>query len=154
MDKFREAFDAGRNAVQRHFEVGVLRDPMGEEHEQEQLRAMGKWRFILIRGIIGFSVPMFLWLALTQLSEGVHAAHEFHRNTLSRLFEDVHAAREFHRSTLSYLLHSWVGGFFISAFLGSVVGLLAWRRLVSEVWPGAKPDPESSITTLGPLSRK
>ncbi|HEV3037418.1 MAG TPA: hypothetical protein VHA33_06495 [Candidatus Angelobacter sp.] len=31
------------------------------------------------------------------------------------------------------------------------VGLLAWRRLVSEGWPGAKPDPESSITTLGPL---
>jgi hypothetical protein len=136
MDKFREAFDAGRNAVQRRAEVGVLRDPVGEEHEQAQLRAMGKSRFIFIRGIIGFSVPMFLWVVLT------------------RLPEDVHAAQEFHRSTLSYLLHSWVTGFFICAFFGSVVGLLAWRRLVSEVWPGAEPDLESSITTLGPLSPK
>ena len=135
MDKPRKAFGAGRDAVQR-VAASVLRDPAGDENEQGQLRAMGKWRFIFIRGIIGFSVPMFLWLLLTHLSE------------------DVHAAREFHRNTLSYLLHSWVGGFFISAFLGSVVGLLAWRRLVSEVWPGAKPDPESSITTLGSLSRK
>ena len=134
MDKLREAFGAGRDAVQR-VAPGVLRDPAGEENEQGQLRAMGKWRFILIRGIIGFSGPMFLWLVLT------------------RLTEDVQAAREFHRNMLSYLLHSWVGGFFISAFLGSVVGLLAWRRLVGEVWPGAKPDPESSITTLGSLSR-
>ena len=134
MDKLREAFDGGRDAA-RCVAAGVLRDPAGEENQQAQLRAMGKWRFIFIRGIIGFSVLMFLWLVLTQLSE------------------DVRAAREFHRNTLSYLLHSWVGGFFISAFFGSVVGLLAWRRLVGEVWPGAKPDPESSITTLGSLSR-
>lgn len=133
MNKLRGAFDAGRSAVQHGAELGVLRDPAGEEHERVQLRSMGKWRFIIIRGIIGFSGPMFLWLLVTHF------------------FEDVHAAREFHRNTLSYLLHSWLGGFFLSAFLGSVVGLLAWRRLVSEAWPGAKPDPESSITTLGPL---
>jgi hypothetical protein len=133
MDKPREAFDAGRNVVQRGAELGVLSDPAGEEHEQVQLRSMGKWRFIIVRGIIGFSGPMFLWLVLMHLSK------------------DVHAAREFHRNTLSYLLHSWLGGLVISTFLGSVVGLLAWKRLVSEVWPVAKPDPESSITTLGPL---
>ena len=133
MDKLRGVFDAGRNAVQGGVALGVLRDPAGEAHEQARLRSMGKWRFIIIRGIIGFSGPMFLWLALIHLPEDVHAAHEFQRNTFS------------------YLLHSWLSGFFISAFLGSVVGLLAWRRLHSEVWPGAKPDPESSITTLGPL---
>jgi hypothetical protein len=135
MSKVHDAFDAGREAVaQRSAELGILGDPVGQEHEHERLRNMGKWRFILLRGIIGFSGPMFLWLALTHLSE------------------DVHSARQFHQNTLSYLLHSWMGGLFISGFVGSVVGLLAWRRLVSEVWPGAQPDPESSITTLGPLS--
>ncbi len=138
MDKLRRAFDAGRNAVQgaAELECCVLRDPAGEEHEQAQLRSMGKWRFIITRGIIGFTAPMFLWSALTDLSKDVRATHEFYRNMLS------------------YLLHG-LGGFFIgfciSAFVGFVVGLLAWRRLHSEVWPGAKPDPESSITTLGPL---
>jgi hypothetical protein len=135
MTKVHEAFEAGRKAVvQRSAELGMLGDPAGQEHERQRLRDMGKWRFILLRGIIGFSGPMFLWLALARLSE------------------DVHSAREFHQNMLSSLLHSWVVGLFISAFLGSVVGLLAWRRLASEVWPGAKPDPESSITTLGPLS--
>jgi hypothetical protein len=135
MSKVHDALDAGRKAVvQSSAELGMLGDPAGQEHERKRLRDMGKWRFILLRGIIGFSGPMFLWLVLTHLSE------------------DVHAAREFHRNTLFYLLHSWVVALFLSAFMGSVVGLLAWRRLVSEVWPGAKPDPESSITTLGPLS--
>ena len=73
MDKLREAFDGGRDAVQR-VAAGVLSDPAGEENQQTQLRAMGKWRFIFIRGIIGFSVPVFLWLVLTHLSEDVHAA--------------------------------------------------------------------------------
>lgn len=114
--------------------IGMLGDPAGQEHERERLRDMGKWRFILLRGVIGFSGPLFLWLVMTHL------------------FEDVHSAREFHQNTLSYLLRSWMGGLFVSAFLGRVVGLLAWRRLASEVWPGAKPDPESSITTPGPLS--
>ena len=135
MSKVHDALDAGRKAVvQRSAELEVMGDPVGREHERKRLRDMGKWRFILLRGIIGFSGPMFLWLVLTNLPE------------------DVHAAREFHRNTLSYLLHSWGFALFFSAFMGSVVGLLAWRRLVSEVWPGAKPDPESSITTLGPLS--
>jgi hypothetical protein len=137
MDKFHKAFDAGRKAVvQRSAGLVMFGEPAGQEHERKRLRDMGKWRFILLRGIIGFTGPMFLWLVLTRLSE------------------DVHAAREFHRNTLSYLLHSWVVALLLSAFMGSVVGLLAWRRLVSEVWPDAKPDPESSTTTLGPLSRK
>jgi hypothetical protein len=134
MSKVDDALNAGRKAVvQRSANLGVLGDPAGREHERGRLREMGKWRFILLRGIIGFSGPMFFWLVLTRLSE------------------DIHAAREFHRNTLSYLLHSWVVALFLSAFMGSVVGLLAWRRLVSEVWPGAKLDPESPITTLGPL---
>lgn len=54
---------------------------------------------------------------------------------------------------LRYLLGHWIAGFCMSVSLGFVVGLLAWRRMVSDVWPGAKPDPESCTTTLGPLSR-
>lgn len=99
-------------------------------------RRMGKWRFILARGIIGFGGPMFLWLVLTHLSE------------------DIHSAPAFHESTICHLLGSWVFGFCISAFLGSIVGLLAWKRIVSEVWPGDDPRPESSITTLGSLNRQ
>ena len=135
MGNVHNAFNAGRQAVaQRSAELEILVDPAGQEHERKQLRDMGKWRFILLRGVIGFSGPMFLWLVVTSLSE------------------DVHSARQFHQNTLSHLLHSWVVAFLISAFFGSLVGLLAWRRLASVVWPGAKPDPESSITTLGPLS--
>ena len=97
---------------------------------------MAKWRFILVRGIIGFSVPMFLFFALSYLGEDVHSAHVFRT------------------PVLGYLLGHWMGEFCISAFLGFVLGLLAWRRLHSEVWPGTEPDPESSTTILGPLSRK
>jgi hypothetical protein len=137
MSNVREAFEAGRQTVaQRSTDLGVLRDPAGQEHERKRLRDMGKWRFILLRGVIGFSGPMFLWLALTRRSE------------------EVHWTRQFQQNTLSHRLDSWTGGLLIGAFLGSVVGLLAWRRLASELWPGAKPDPESSITTLGPLSER
>jgi len=97
------------------------------------LSGMGKWRFILVRGIIGFGGPMFLWLALTHLSGDIESAHQFHE------------------STIHHLLRSWAFGLCISAFLGSIVGLLAWKRTVSDVWPGSKPHPESSITTLGPI---
>lgn|GEM_PF-5063322 len=136
MSTFHEAFNAGRNALlQRFADLGMLGDPAGEAQERERLRGLGKWRFILARGIIGFGVPMFLWSALTSFSEDVHSARAFHQH-----------------STVYYLFHSWLFRFCISAFLGSFVGLLAWKRLASEVWPGSKPDPESSITTLGPLS--
>jgi hypothetical protein len=97
---------------------------------------MSKWRFILVRGILGFGVPMFLFFALSYLEEDIHSAHVFHT------------------SVLRYLLGHWIVGFCISAFAGFVIALLAWRRIHSEVWPGAEPDPESSATTLGPLSRK
>jgi hypothetical protein len=136
MNKFYEAFDAGCNAVcQRFTGLGMLGDPAGQEQERERLRGIGKWRFILLRGIIGFGVPMFLWSTLTSLSGDVRSARAFH-----------------HHSTIYYLFHSSVFRFCISAFLGSFVGLLAWKRLASEVWPGRKPDPESAITTLGPLN--
>jgi hypothetical protein len=135
--RFLKAFDAGGNAVTRDFaKLGMQDDPAGQEHERQRLRARGKWKFVLVRGIVGFAGPMFLWLALTHLSE------------------DIHSARSFNGSTLNYLLRSWAGGFVISAFLGFVVGLLAWRRITSEVWPGTEPDPESCTTTLGPLSKR
>src|SRR5579872_5089173 len=108
---------------------------LGRRKSVSDCGGLGKWRFILARGIIGFGVPMFLWSALTSFSEDVHSAGAFHQH-----------------STVYYLFHSWLFRFCISAFLGSFVGLLAWKRLASEVWPGSKPDPESSITTLGPLS--
>ena len=135
MGKVREAFDAGRVAT-RASVAGLMRDPAGEEQEQVQLRGMGKWRFIVIRGMFGFGVPMCLWFILTHFSD------------------DLHDARAFHHNPLSHLLYSWLFSFFMSALLGSVVGLLAWKRLVSQIWPGSKPDPESSMVTLGPLSSK
>jgi hypothetical protein len=59
VSKFYKTFHAGRNAVlQRFTMLGMLSDPAGEEQERERLRAMGKWRFILLRGIIGFGVPV------------------------------------------------------------------------------------------------
>ena len=134
MSKFREAFEAGRRTWgARSAEVGILNDPAGQNHEQARLRALGKWRFVLIRGIAGWGVPMFLWLVLSNFSE------------------DLKSARAWHQPIFQHLLHSWVSAFCMNAFLGIVVGVLAWRRVTSEVWPGAKPDPEGSLTRLGPL---
>jgi hypothetical protein len=131
---FREAFEAGRIAVgARSAELGIVNDPAGQNDEQERLRAPGKWRFVLIRGIAGWGVPMFLWLVLSNFSE------------------DLKSAYAWHQPIFQHLLHPWIAAFFMSAFLGMVVGVLAWRRVTSEVWPGAKPNPESSITRLGPL---
>jgi len=136
MSRFRQAFDDGRRAVQESLAQGKSYDPAGQGQDESQLRGMGKWRFILIRGMAGFGVPMFLFLALSDLSRDIHSAHAFHQ------------------PALRYLLGHWIFGFCVSACLGFVVGLLAWRRLASNTWPGAQPDPESCTTTLGPLSRQ
>jgi hypothetical protein len=132
----REAFDAGRKTVQESFAQGQSYDPAGQGNDQAQLRGMGKWRFILIRSVFGFAPPMFLFLVLSDLSKDIRTAHALHQ------------------PALRYVLGHWMFGFFLSVSLGFVVGLLAWRRLVSEVWPSAQPDQESCITTLGPLSRR
>jgi hypothetical protein len=136
MSGLRETFNVGWEALQERIAEGQSFDPAGQTNNEARLRGMGKWRFILARGIVGFSVPMFLSLVLSELSR------------------DIHIARGFHRSTLHYLFGNWIAGFCMSASLGLFVGLLAWRRLHSEVWPGGEPDPESSTTTLGTLSRK
>jgi hypothetical protein len=134
MSKFREAFEGGRSAVRRRLSgVEILPDPAGQNSEQERLRAFAKWRFIITRGIVGWGVPMFLWLAVSNLSD------------------DLKTARALHQPAFPHLFHSWVSAFCINAFFGLVVGFLAWRRVHSEVWPGAEPDPDSSITTLGAL---
>jgi len=134
MSKFLEAFEAGRGAVRKNLaDVAMQNDPAGGNSEQERLRALAKWRFILTRGVIGWGVPMFLWLALSN----------FHT--------DLKAALSPHESRFQHLLGSWVFAFCFNALLGILVGFLAWRRVHSEVWPGAEPDPESSITTLGSL---
>jgi len=134
VSKFREAFDAGSSAAsQRSAELGILRDPVGQDHERERLRALGKWRFILIRGLAGWALPMFVWLVLSNLPE------------------DLRSARVWHQPVFQHLVHSWIAASTISALLGIVIGFLAWRRLTSDIWPGKKPDPESSITRLGPL---
>ena len=135
MSGFREVFDDGRRAVEERLAQGESYDPAGQGHDQSRLRGMGKWRFILIRGIVGFSVPMFLFLASSDASKDIRTAHAFHQ-------------------PIRYLLGHWMFGFCMSICLGFVVGLLAWRRLVSDTWPGTQPDPESSTTTLGPLSRQ
>jgi hypothetical protein len=134
MSKFAKAFEGGRSAWSRLLEkLGILCDPAGENPEQARLRALAKWRFILVRGVIGWGVPMFLWLALSNFRDDLKAAASLHESTVQRLF------------------HSWLGAFCINAFFGIIVGFLAWRRVHSEVWPGAQPDPEAAITRLGPL---
>jgi hypothetical protein len=134
VSKFREAFDAGRDAVNQRFtNLGMLLDPAGVDRKQERLRAIRKWRFIVVRGFLGWGVPLSLWLILSNLSK------------------DVKSARLLHESIFQYLFRPWIAAFCISGFFGIVVGFLAWRRLHSEVWPGAKLDPESSITRLGSL---
>lgn len=135
MSGFREAFEAGRKTIRESLVQGQSYDPAGQENNQAQLRGLGKWQFVVIRGIVGFSIPMFLFLALSDSSK------------------DIHSARAFRQPMLRYLLGHWIAGFCMCVFLGFVVGLLAWRRIVSDVWPGTKPDPESSTTTLGLLNR-
>src|SRR5580698_9037933 len=130
MSRFREALEDACKAV----EIVLLRkyyDPAGQAQDEPRLRGMGKWRFIPFRGIVGFSVPMFLFLALSDLSENIQTAHAFHH------------------PMVRYLLGHWLAGFCMTASVGFVVGLLAWRRIVSDVWPGAQPDPESCTITLG-----
>jgi hypothetical protein len=136
MSGFRKTLDAGSEALQERFAEGESYDPAGQGHDQERLRGMGKWRFILVRGIVGFGLPMFPFLVLSNLSRDIRPAHFFHQ------------------APLRYLFGNWMVGLCVSITLGFVVGLLAWRRLVSDVWPGAKPNRESCTTTLGPLSRQ
>lgn len=134
MSKFRESFEAGRTAGrQRLSRLGILSDASGQNSEQEGLRALAKWRFIITRGIIGWGVPMFLWLAVSNFSD------------------DLKTARAWHQSIFQHLFQSWVAAFCITAFFGLVIGFLAWRRVHSEVWPGTESDPDSSITRLGSL---
>jgi hypothetical protein len=134
VSKFRDAFNAGHSAVNRSIaDAGVLRDAAGEDGERDRLRALKKWRFILVRGLLGWGIPMFLWLAFSNLPE------------------DLRDARLWPQSTLQHLFRGWVTAFCMNAVVGVIIGFLAWRRLHSEVWPGTKPDPESSLTTLGAL---
>ncbi len=113
----------------------ILSDPTGEEHERERLRCLGKWRFILLRGLLGVGAPVFLWLAV------------------SRLKEDIRTAQLLHQDVFWYVFRSLLVGSFIVGFLSCVVGLLAWRRLTSDYWPGQPSDTEAAHTTIGPLTR-
>jgi hypothetical protein len=142
--KFRDAFDAGRNAAMEHSAAagGAPYDPAGQQNKRGRLRSIGKWRFILVRGVVRIGGPMFVlglgWIVISHLSE------------------DLHSAQLLSGSRFQYLLGHWVIAVSVSAgvsvFFGLVIGFLAWQRVTSDVWPGAKPDPESSTTTLGPLS--
>src|ERR1700685_156471 len=128
MTKFRKAFDAGRAKSAERLEI--MQDPVGQDQDHDRLRAMGKWRFVVTRGILGWGIPMFLWIVLSNLPG------------------DLRSAEALHQSTLQHLFHSWVAAFGMNALLGIVVGVLAWRRLTSDAWPGAKPDPDACITRL------
>ena len=135
MGALREAYAAGLDTYSsgaRRQPLG-LSDPVGEEGQQSRLRAMGKWRFVLIRGFLRFTLPMCL-------SEATY--------TLPRLLSDAHP---FRGPLFSYLLYRAIGLVCLSAILGLVAGLVSWRRLNSEFWPGAESNPESSLITLGPL---
>ena len=133
MGAFRKAYTAGRDAYLNGARRQGLSDPVGEEGDQGHLRAMGKWRFVLIRGFLGFTLPMCLLGAIY---------------SLPGLLSDAH---RFRGSLFSYLLYRAIVLVCLSALLGLVVGLLSWRRLNSECWPGAESNPESSLITLGPL---
>jgi hypothetical protein len=128
---FRSAHEMGRQAYLDS--TSGMPDPAGEEHERERLRALGRWRFILLRGALGVGLPMLVWLVLTHLKEPIQDAHRFHR------------------STLYFLLQSWAVGISISVFFGLILGLLAWRRVTSDYWPNTKADPESTLTRMDPL---
>lgn len=111
----------------------TMPDPIGEDHEQGRLRSMGKWRFVVVRGILGFAVPLCFWMAL------------------SDTFHVIRVATLHHTSAIPGILRSWVGAIFISTTLGAITGLLAWRRLTSDYWPNTKADPESTLTRMDPL---
>ena len=110
---------------------GKITDPAGEEYEREQLRDLGKWRFVLLRGVIGFGAPLFFLLAYSSVREDIQAAHALHENIAP------------------YLLRHWLFDLLMLACFGCIVGFLAWRRLTSDFWPGREPDPESSQIRLG-----
>jgi len=129
--QFLSAYEAGRQAYLGS--RGALVDPLGTEEEHDRLRTLGEWKFILLRGVVGFSVPMFLWMVITHFNE------------------DIQSARQSHQNMITYLLHSWVFALGMSVFLGAIVGLLAWRRLTSDYWPNTKSDPESTLTRMDPL---
>ena len=131
MSDLRNGFDAGRSKTKQVIrEYGFLSDPVGLDSQRPKLRSLGKWRFILIRGIVGFGVPCFLWIVLREFSRDVDFAHRFHQ------------------PVITYLLHEWLFMLCMSALMGFVVDLLAWRR-ISETWPGEPPDREAPTTTLG-----
>jgi len=132
MSNIRDAFDAGRDATNFN-KLGMLLDPVGQEGDQKRLRALGKWRFVVTRGAVGFGIPMFLWMVLSNLPRDVRSAVALHHTPFQRL------------------LQSWMAALCMNALLGIFVGVLAWRRLTSDVWPGATPDPEAAITRLGSL---
>ena len=98
---FSEAIKAGREAVRAR--PGNPPDPAGEVHESLKLRALGKWRFILIRGIIGWGIPMFLWTALSTVRQEVGTAVALRQPVLQRLFG------------------SWVAALVMSTFIGVIV---------------------------------
>ena len=85
MSGVREAFDAGRKTLRESLAQGQSYDPAGQGNDQAQLRGMGKWRFVLIRGIVGFGVPMFLFVVLSDLSKDIHSARAFHQPMLRYL---------------------------------------------------------------------
>ena len=134
MNKFRKAFAAGRNAYMNRSlgELFTLSDPVGEESQADQLRALGKWRFIFVRGFLGYSVPLCLLSAVFRIPQVAAAAHRFHGSWFQLLLPEV------------------IAGIGVSALFGFVVGLLAWRRLNSEFWPG-EANSESSVIMLGPI---
>lgn len=115
------------------FETTSPGDPAGEEREREGLLRLGKWRFVLLRGLLGAGGPIFLWCAIRDLRQ------------------DIHAAQLLHQPIWSHLLKAWLSMFFMAGFIGCIVGFLAWRRLTSDFWPGRQPHKESSQITLGPL---
>ena len=110
-------------------------DPVGREEDRDRLRALGKWRFILTRGLI-IAGPIFLLL--------------FARDLLT----DIREAQRLHQPILQHLFQTWVFKLLLAGGICAVVGFFAWSRLVSDYWPGRDPDNEAAHTRLGSLAKR
>jgi hypothetical protein len=108
---FRSAYELGRQAYLDS--TSGMPDPAGEEHERERLRALGKWRFIVLRGALGVGLPMFVWLALTS----------------QRAYPGCPPLPPQHFVLFASILGSWD---LHQRVFGLILGLLAWRRVTSD----------------------
>lgn len=130
---FWSAYEAGRQAYLDSPQESPLPDPAGDEDDRGRFRAMGKWKFIVVRGMVIFGIPLLFWSLISNpwgFIESVKSSrHGFHPNLMAAL----------------------ACALLLIVVFGGIVGLLAWRRLTSDYWPRTKADPESTFVRIDPL---